>query len=191
MGFTFKSHQSQKVSKLHNAADTGILHLNDLTKSDRAKYSLTIILAKLTKDPCGPNNYFYPVTAILKNNSKDTLTYLDYTCSHFIWETDNQLLWAYQPTDECYGCNANFMTHFIVLPGKSKTIFLHAIFRKNIKPAQTNFRVGMILQRVINFSDDRVYFRYFQAPQSDNRLDHLSKQKQNLIWSNFVSIHTN
>ncbi|HTD99154.1 MAG TPA: hypothetical protein VK668_07685 [Mucilaginibacter sp.] len=162
--------------------DTGSTNFNALTAQDRNKYNLSIKLGSLTRDSCPDRDTFYMIGATLRNMSNDTLSYIDWSCSHSIWLSDNQLMWAYQPLTFCDGCDKNIITVYKIPPHQQKNIKLRASFKKGIKPVQTSLKVGIILQRVFKHTDYGYYFNYFM------RSHQLSNQLQNAIWSNTVKV---
>jgi hypothetical protein len=171
--------------RINNVVDTTRINYNDLTSQDRSKYILNVSLLKIDSDSCRePVKKAYRLRAILQNLSDDTLKYLDYTCSHMIWRADNELLWVDQQTSSCLVCDANFITEFIVVPHGQEKIELLMEFNQDVKANVKNFRVGMILQRVIKQKDWNVYFKQFIKGD----IAALSKQTQNSIWSNLIQI---
>jgi len=172
---------NQTGSPVHRHSEKPGLHFNDLTNDDRAKYVLTVKFIATGSDTCRhPAMPSYKLKVNLQNLSGDTLKYLDYTCSHMIWRTDNDSVWTDQRASFCLVCTANFMTAFEVAPHSSKEFELTSEFRND----PTKFRVGMILQRIISEKDWARSLKYFDS----NNIGALQKQTQNTIWSNYVQI---
>jgi len=172
-------------SQIRKIIDTSGIDYNNLTNQDRGKYILNVEVVNEGNDSCnGSVRRFYKLLAILQNRSEDTLKYLDFTCSHMIWYTDSNLVWANEQDSSCIVCDNNFVTDFSIPPHGSKKIELLAKFFNEIKPVTTQFRVGMVLQRVIKASDWKFYFKRFVTGEMGN----LHHQTKNLIWSNVVQI---
>jgi hypothetical protein len=158
-------------------ADTSITTYNQLTASNKNSYVLKVRLGNYGKDSCG--NYAYGLHATIDNRTDDTLKYLDWTCEHFIWKTNNTNVWAVQPMTLCDGCLKNIMSVCTVPPHKQVIVSL----RSGFSDGTQTFRLGMILQRVIRNDDWLYYFRYFDMDRHK-----LQNQKQNVIWSNAIKI---
>jgi hypothetical protein len=155
------------------------VNLNALTQEDRSKYQLSIKLGKQGVDYCSQPDSFYQVKAELTNNTKDTLEYIDWTCSYAIWFTNNKRLKVHPPEYCGDICDSNFITSYTVPPHQTKIINLRAYWKNKVQHGTATFRVGMILQRVIKRSDFSYYFEQGNV---------LSNQTQNLIWSNTIQI---
>lgn len=156
-----------------------------LEKADKSKYTLFISKGKQVKNKCKPSQTAYVINITLENNSKDTLRYIDWTCSSMIWKIDNHGFILEPPFEfeDCGTCDKNIISVFEVLP--HKTIALKVYVReKEIDYNKPKFKIGMILQRMINNKDFWVYLHYFMDENNQ-----LSNQTMNLIWSNSIVIH--
>jgi hypothetical protein len=160
------------------------IHYNDLTPQDRKNFKLIVKIKNTDFDACG-NQTAYKITVTLRNGATDTLAYVDYTCSHLIWTTDSDLIWADEQNPYCLICTSNRFNLFQIPPNEEKQFELMAGFEKDVKPTPTKFKVGMIIQKVLNFKDMLFYFKKFDA---DSIGGGLSEQTQNIIWSNEITI---
>ncbi len=177
---------SQTRNKSAITKDTGRLNLNIITKEDREHYELTIKLGKLTVDSCPKPDTFYSINATLKNKSKDTLKYIELTCSHDIWSSDDPMIWAGQLPMSCGGCDNNSLKEFMVPPHQSKSIQLATYYIRGVKHTPTTLRIGMVLQRVMKRTD---WYYYLEYPLVNGYFFDLHDQVQNRIWSNSIGIH--
>ncbi|MDR3694740.1 hypothetical protein [Mucilaginibacter sp.] len=181
----FPADLKENPSQMRKITDTLNINYNNLTALDKQKYDLNVKVESEGDDSCsGPVKHFFVLTAILQNKSNDTLKYMDWTCSHMIWCTDSKLVWANEQESYCIACDSNFPAGFQVLPHQSKRIALMAGFRANVKPVTTQFRVGIILERILKPSDFSFYLEKFDSA----KMDILSYQTQNLIWSNVIQV---
>jgi hypothetical protein len=172
-------------SNLSNFIDTTKSSYNTLTDLDRNKYILTVKLIGVGKDACStPTRKSYMLKAVLQNKSSDTLKYIDWTCLHQVWHSDNKQIWANEQDASCTTCDANFITILRVPPHQSVTKQLIAEFKTGAKSISTKFRVGIILQRIIKKKDWEYYGKYFILKERY----HLNDQLQNLIWSNSIQL---
>ena len=82
-------------SQIRKIVDRLGIDYNNLTEGDRHKYVLNVEIVNAGHDTCeGPVKLSYKLLAVLQNRSEDTLKYLDFTCTHMIWYTDSNLVWA-------------------------------------------------------------------------------------------------
>jgi hypothetical protein len=175
-----------KGTTLVCASDTGQqLKLNVLTMASKKAYTLTITTGKLVKAKCDPPQTIYNLTAILKNNSNDTLKYIDWTTSSSIWRFDKNNIFV-KPSDlsPCFDqvIDHDFIMYYTILPHQSAKVELSIIFRDEVSiPFNKTFKIGVILQRVIKKKDFEYYHTYFLKHE-------LSDQIINLIWSNTISM---
>ena len=171
--------------QMRKITDTLNINYNNLTIQDKRKYDLRVALKSEGDDSCSvPVKHLYILSAVLQNKSNDTLKYLDWTCSHMIWCTDSKLVWANDQESYCVVCESNFPAQFQVPPHQSKRIALVAGFRANVQPVTTQFRVGIILERILKPSDFSFYVEKFNLEKTGG----LSYQTQNLIWSNVIQV---
>jgi hypothetical protein len=184
----FSNNQNSAIKRISQKQST--IDLNRLTIKDKQNYELTVSLGKIAKNRCNglgtlnPKTKIYKINVLLQNRSKDTLKYIDWTCSSEIWNIDNNKVNVYTPfmLENCGACDSNFITIFEVPPHKSKELYVYAGKKEGnlIKPA---IKIGMILQRVIKKKDFGFYFDNFFGTKYN-----LSDQKMNLIWSNSIEM---
>jgi len=168
--------QSKKINSQNR-----ITHLNELSISDKLNYELIGKLGKPTKSRC--NIYFgYKVNIVLRNKSNDTLKYIDWDCGSHVWNINNDNLKVHTPNDFefCGTCDRNMIVIFEVPPHKIKSLYVYVNRKKNFRQ-KCNFKIGMILQRVIKDKDFYFYDYYFLR-------HNLSDQKINIIWSNSIEL---
>jgi len=156
-----------------------------LNKADKSRYTLLISEGKQVKSNCKPSQTANVINIVLKNNSNDTLKYIDWTCSSMIWKIDNHDFILEPPFEfqDCGTCDKNIVSVFEVLPHKTIALKVY-VRKKNIDYNKAEFKIGMILQRIIYNKDFWVYAHYFM--EGNNQL---SYQTTNLIWSNSIEIH--
>jgi hypothetical protein len=165
-------------------SDSGRVHYNDITDIDRKNYTLTASVLSTDSDSCyGKKNVAYILSVVLKNNSKDTLKFVDYTCSHFIWTTDNKMISVIAGEGDCFGCDSNMLSESDLPPHTISKYQLLAEFIKNVSFTEVNFRVGIILQRILKTGDMNFYFEHYDGSSND-----LEYQTQNITWSNIIQI---
>jgi hypothetical protein len=162
--------------------DTLTIKRNKLTEKDRHNYKLTATLGNYCSDSCGHASFL--LYATLENKSDDTLKYLDWTCDHFIWRTNNKYTFVSQRCDFCDGCAHNLLDFYPVPPHQHVSIVLRAGYAPR---GRQNFRLGMIIQRVIKRRDFDYYQAYYYG--KDFNKHKLEYQTQNTIWSNEISIY--
>jgi len=171
-----------KAAAIIPARDTsGQTKLNALTNRDRASYSLTITPGKTVKANCDPHQFIYNLIATLKNNSNDTLKYIDWTSDASIWYFNNNDLYVIPSyLSPCASTiDHNFIMYYTVFPHQSAKIELSVLLKQGVNPINKKFKIGMILQRVFKKKDFEFYSRYFMTHE-------LGNQTINLIWSNAI-----
>jgi len=160
-------------------------NLNALTPADRLNYNLVINLSRPIEAGCKllKGSKIYKVNVLLKNYSKDTLKYIDWTCSSQIWNMDNDKLNVYAPfmLENCGGCDSNFIGVFEIPTHKNKALYVY-VSKKENNLGTEKFKIGMILQRVVKMSDFYFYEDYFEDQNN------LRDQKMNIIWSNSIEM---
>lgn len=156
--------------------------LNVLSAKDKLKYKLTVYPGKKVHDKCLiPYNY-YKSLAVLENNSTDTLKYIDWTCSHDIWLTNTNKTGVTEPYIFCHGvCHKNIISVYTIPPKKRKTFTINLYPKNRAYSYGDKFRVGIVLQRVLQHKDFNVYFDAFFGDKYK-----LHEQVQNVIWSDAV-----
>jgi len=157
---------------------------NALTANEKSKYKLMISMGGLIQSKCPDSTLHYKVNVTLKNNSTDTLRYIDWSCSSEIWEIDNNGVNVLPPflVDNCGDCDKNIISIYEVSPGHEQQLYIYVVRTKH-NAKGTPFRIGMILQRVLRKEDYWLYMNYFIG--GSNRL---SGQKMNIVWSNSIQI---
>jgi hypothetical protein len=164
--------------------------LNRLTIKDKQNYELTVSLGKIAENRCNglgtlnTKTKIYKINILLQNRSKDTLKYIDWTCSSEIWDIDNNKVNVYPPfmLENCGACEKNIIDIYEVPPYKSKELYVY-VSKKDKGLIKPKFEIGMIIQRVIKMKDFRFYSDNFFGTKYN-----LSDQKMNLIWSNSIEM---
>jgi hypothetical protein len=162
--------------------------LNRLAIKDKQNYELIVSLGKVAENRCNGlgilNTKIYKINVLLQNRSKDTLKYIDWTCSSEIWDIDNKRVNVYPPfmLENCGACDSNFIGIFEVPPHKSKELYVY-VSKRDKSSNLCTFKIGIILQRVIKMKDFWFYNNYFFGTKN-----HISDQKMNLIWSNSIEM---
>jgi len=172
------------TDKTRKTNDTIQLNYNNLTNQDQANYILKAKSLKSSTDACLPNGKrSYELEVTLTNLSNDTLKYVDWSCNHIIWCVDDKSIWIGDDTF-CIECNAQVIKTFSIPPHKSTEFDLLLGLPPNVKATLIKFRAGVILERVVKPADFAFYNRHF----TDSDFFDLSKQTQNAIWSDEITI---
>lgn len=147
---------------------------DNLTATDKNQYILTAKLGEYCSDSCGNSSFL--LYASLKNNSKDTLTYFDWNCEHFVWGTNNANVRVGE-TRSCDDCLHNFMDYFYVPPHKSVSFSL----RMRPTGKEQKFKLSMALLRP-NKKLNALY--YAENDFGVKRV--LRRDTANTVWSNEI-----
>ena len=186
---TLSSNNQNTTTKLISQKQS-TTDLNRLTIKDKQNYKLIVSLGKVAENRCnglGTLNVktkIYKINVLLQNTSKDTLKYIDWTCSSEIWNIDNNKVNVYPPfmLENCGACDKNIIDIYEVPPHKSKELYVY-VSKKDRSLIKPVFKVGIIMQRVTTMKDFWFYENYFFGTNN-----HINDQKMNLIWSNSIEM---
>jgi hypothetical protein len=181
-GVTLFAGFKAEAADFNYLADTSKqLKINALKETERHLYTLTIMPGSFEKaKSCDPPQTFYRISAELKNNSKDTLKYIDWSSTPSVWSFDKDNLFVFPSNlSPCNDSNDNYITYYTVPPHQVKRIQLSIQATQGAFPVNKKFKIGLILQRVYNNKDFGFYSNYFLKHE-------LRDQTINMIWSNTI-----
>lgn len=150
-----------------------------LTDKDRKNYILSIdpnvILKKNDTIINGKKGGLLTLPVRLKNKSKDTLKYINFTCSWWdIYQTNKKQVQVLGDV-----CNFNIETTVIIPPQGSLTENLSVYFDRQVVNSPIILKIGISLQKYIDLE---------QLMDFEPETYLLRPETSNLIWSNEIKI---
>jgi hypothetical protein len=156
--------------------------MDTLSISDRKRYLLKIISLNPDSDHCAQHADFLKVKIELKNNSNDTLKYIDWSCSHEIWLASNSNIQVVE-SPGCYPaiCQKNIIELYEINPKESKE-FIKAYLIKGKSPMELRIKIGMILQQIPSDASFVHFIDYFFVARQ------IKTQTHNAVWSDVQAV---